>query len=44
MMEKWNKIPEDTDILVTHGPPLGYGDLTNRNQGAGCSELLNTIR
>jgi hypothetical protein len=19
----WEKIPEDTDILITHGPPLG---------------------
>ena len=44
MLEKWNNIPDDTDILVTHGPPLGYGDLTNTNQRAGCLELLNTIR
>lgn len=24
--QKWNKIPDDTDILVTHSPPMGYGD------------------
>jgi len=23
---KWDKIPEETDILVTHGPPYGYLD------------------
>jgi Icc-related predicted phosphoesterase len=22
----WNKIPDDTNILITHGPPYGYGD------------------
>src|SRR5690606_30778111 len=24
----WEKIPHDVDILVTHGPPKGIGDLT----------------
>lgn len=23
MLEKWNWIPERTDILITHGPPVG---------------------
>ncbi len=23
ILEKWNKIPTDTDILITHGPPYG---------------------
>ena len=26
--EKWQKIPEDTDILVTHGPPQGILDIS----------------
>ncbi|XP_025782312.1 metallophosphoesterase domain-containing protein 1 [Puma concolor] len=25
LLEKWNLIPEGVDILITHGPPLGYG-------------------
>jgi len=31
----WNKIPVDTDILITHGPPKGILD-----NGVGCEELL----
>ncbi len=23
LLDKWNQIPEDVDILMTHGPPLG---------------------
>jgi len=31
----WKKIPFDTDILITHGPPKGILD-----SGMGCEELL----
>jgi len=24
---KWNAIPDNTDILITHGPPFGYQDI-----------------
>jgi Icc-related predicted phosphoesterase len=27
MKDVWDLVPGDTDILLTHGPPLGYGDL-----------------
>lgn len=27
LKEKWASIPTDTDVLVVHGPPHGYGDL-----------------
>lgn len=32
---KWNMIPEDTDILITHGPPKYYGDLVQRGTHEG---------
>lgn len=44
LLDIWNKIPDDTDILVTHGPPLGFGDLTAARNHVGCCELLSTIR
>ncbi|XP_066265191.1 metallophosphoesterase domain-containing protein 1-like [Branchiostoma lanceolatum] len=44
ILEKWNLIPEGVDILVTHGPPLGHGDVTITGQHVGCVDLLNTIQ
>ena len=43
--EMWDLIPDDTDILITHGPPLGIQDQTDSKHGkfAGCEELRNTI-
>lgn len=26
LAQKWAEIPEDTDVLITHGPPYGIGD------------------
>jgi Icc-related predicted phosphoesterase len=44
---KWAFIPEDTDVLITHGPPNGYGDRVNNwrqpNVNVGCELLLNRI-
>jgi len=41
----WNRIPSDTDVLVTHGPPLGIGDRVGECAGmrVGCAELLSTV-
>lgn len=43
MEKKWLMIPEDTDVLITHGPPNGVLDLVNNwrqpFQNVGC-ELL----
>ena len=30
LKEKWINIPEDTDILMTHGPGIYHGDLSNQ--------------
>lgn len=44
MKPKWELIPEGIDILITHGPPLGHGDLCNSGTRAGCPDLLEAIR
>lgn len=40
---KWNQIPVDTSVLITHGPPYGYLDKTSRGELAGCEVLENKI-
>lgn len=38
--EVWRRgIPDDTDVLVVHGPPRGYLD----NGGKGCPQLLREV-
>ena len=39
----WKKIPKNTDILITHGPPNGILDKTTSNINAGCEDLLKTV-
>lgn len=41
---KWALIPGDTDVLVTHGPPAGVLDLTNRGERTGCTDLRERVR
>jgi Icc-related predicted phosphoesterase len=46
----WDKIPTDTDVLITHGPPYGYCDEAYREgfgitEHVGCKDLLDaTLR
>jgi len=43
--KKWQRIPEGIDVLVTHGPPAGHGDLCSGSHfRAGCNDLLNRVR
>jgi len=45
IQEKWDMIPLDTDILITHGPAYGRGDFVPGSRGGyvGCENLLDTI-
>ncbi|MFT5197136.1 MAG: Icc-related predicted phosphoesterase [Cellvibrionaceae bacterium] len=42
--EKWDLIPADTDILITHGPPMGIGDKTFMGSKVGCEELTKVVK
>jgi predicted phosphohydrolase len=39
---KWALIPDSTDILITHGPPMGILDYV-RGERVGCVDLLARI-
>jgi Icc-related predicted phosphoesterase len=44
---KWNLIPDDTDVLISHGPPEGILDQVQTAFGfanQGCEELLARVR
>lgn len=43
LAEKWARIPEGTDVLITHCPPKGLGDRCQDGTHAGCPELLKRI-
>lgn len=36
-------IPQDVDIVLTHSPPLGIGDLVSRGQRVGSEELYQRL-
>lgn len=43
--KKWAMIPDNTDILVVHGPPRGYGDFVARDEEhIGSPSLTERIR
>jgi Icc-related predicted phosphoesterase len=39
----WKKIPTDTNILITHGPPFGKLDANINQYKTGCEDLLKTV-
>ena len=44
--EKWSKMPDKIDVLITHAPPFGIGDLASDYNGAhlGCKHLLTKVK
>lgn len=40
----WDVIPEDVNILVTHGPPKGILDMIMSGKHRGCEDLLYRIQ
>ncbi|PRP91216.1 Calcineurin-like phosphoesterase superfamily domain protein [Enhygromyxa salina] len=41
--QKWALIPDNTDVLVTHGPPHGILDRTYAGEPVGCEELRAAV-
>jgi len=45
LKDKWDCIPDGTDVLITHGPPYGIRDLTDRtNEQVGDRDLLEAVQ
>jgi Icc-related predicted phosphoesterase len=44
LSQKWALIPEHTDVLITHGPPRGFGDRSPVGGRFGCEDLLEAVR
>ncbi len=46
LYQKWKLIPDNTDVLITHGPPHGIGDEVNlgfKAQNVGCIHLSDRV-
>lgn len=43
LSKKWSLIPNDTDILITHSPPIAVLDKTTRNEFVGSISLSAQI-
>lgn len=44
LAEKWNNIPNDIDIIITHGPAFGHLDVVEgRKDNLGCELLASRI-
>lgn len=49
LKKKWDRIPKQTDVLITHGPPYGACDTlselsSNPGEHVGCHELRRAIQ
>lgn len=39
----WELIPDNTDLLITHGPPMNHRDLTLSGENVGCQSLSKKV-
>jgi len=39
----WSTIPENIDILITHGPPLNILDVSRKNENVGSPSLRKRV-
>lgn len=44
IQEHWDKIPANTNVLITHGPPYNVLDLCPDGRRVGCPKLMTKIR
>lgn len=43
LAEVWSKIPDDTDVLITHSPPYGILDMFEGDK-VGCEDLAKALK
>ncbi|WP_166261902.1 metallophosphatase domain-containing protein [Marinobacter salicampi] len=46
LAERWARIPDDTEVLITHGPPAGILDKVSNgshDESVGCADLLAAV-
>lgn len=41
---QWNKIPGDTQVLITHTPPYSIKDRLSNKRHVGCEELFKRVK
>ena len=44
LAERWALIPDDTDVLITHGPPKGVLDRVHDGHRVGCADLSRALQ
>jgi len=44
MNKHWSLIPKNTDVLITHTPPVGILDRSRRGTSLGCEELAKAVQ
>jgi len=42
--QHWDLIPDDIDVLLTHGPAFGILDWCTHGERVGCKDLLETVQ